>query len=69
MMRKDWLFSEKVVGFDPSINESSNAIFIDNKPLIVECQSFPTIIIEGTVEWEETDVFPFSAYPRFKNKL
>ena len=65
-MHKDWLFSEKIVGFNPFINDSSNAIFIDNKPLVVECQSFRTIGMEGTVEWEETDVFPFSTYPRFK---
>ena len=69
MMYKDWLFSEKVVGFNPFINNSSNAIFIGTNPIIIECKSFPTIVMEGTVEWEETDVFPFSTYPRFKNKL
>lgn len=66
MTHKDWLFSEKVVGFDASINDSSNAVFIGINPIIIEYQSFPTIVMEGTVEWGETDVFPFSTYPRFK---
>lgn len=65
-MYKDWLFSEKIVGFNHMINNSSNAVFIGVNPIIIECGPWPSITIEGSVEWEETDVVPFCRYPKFK---